>query len=344
MAKKQRDARVSAPAAAPAPAPAAPQPPRRTERVRKKTARAEALAEPAARRKPAAKKKSGTSKQRYGVPQLGDKYDKMSGDDLRKECKGMGLIMCGSMKKMVARLRDPKPKDFARGDEARKIRRAAGGLEEGAPVDDVLAVPAGQRPAQRPAAGTKKPRAAVARPAERDTDAWDDVRRHLKGALEAAARLDETSGASTKLSLTFLGPPNATKRKGHHKEAANLTQIGQRPVFQYATGANAEARHQTFLQCTSAYIAASSGRSECDAAKDTVTGGASALGALAPPVLLGSLDGIRRHFAKKPRKLAPQARPDLAALGAGAMANQPLVEAAAAPAAAPPPPPPPPGT
>ena len=53
--------------------------------------------------------------------------------------------------------------------------------------------------------------------------------------------------------------------------------------------------------------------SECDAASDAVTGGASTLGALAPPVLLGSLEGIRRHFAKRPakrpRKLAPQACP-----------------------------------
>jgi len=159
----------------------------------------------------------------------------------------------------------------------------------------------------------KKPRAAVARPAERDTDAWDDMRRHLQGAMEAVARLDATSGASTKLSFTVLGPPNATKRKGHHKEAANLTKIGQRAVFQYASGADDEARHQTFLQCTSAYNAASNGLSECDAASDAVTGGASTLGALAPPVLLGSLEGIRRHFAKRPakrpRKLAPQACP-----------------------------------
>jgi hypothetical protein len=302
-------------AAALAPAPAAPEAPRRSRRERTKTLpRASDAAKPVAtRREPAAKKKSQTPKQRYGVPQLGDKYDKMSGPDARDACKGMGLVQTGPLKVLVARLRDPTPKDYGRGDEARKIRRAPGGLEEGAPVEDVPVVPAGQRPAQRPAAGAKKPRAAVARPAERDTDAWDDMRRHLQGAMEAVARLDATSGASTKLSFTVLGPPNATKRKGHHKEAANLTKIGQRAVFQYASGADDEARHRTFLQCTSAYNAASNGLSECDAASDAVTGGASTLGALAPPVLLGSLEGIRRHFAKRPakrpRKLAPQACP-----------------------------------
>ena len=63
---------------------------------------------------------------------------------------------------LVARLRAPKRADFARGDDARKVRREPGGLEEGAPVVDVPTVPVGQRPVQRPAGDAKKPRAAVA--------------------------------------------------------------------------------------------------------------------------------------------------------------------------------------
>ena len=227
------------PAAAPAPAPAAPEEPRRSGRSRKKTEKAAAPAEPAPRRKPAAKKKSGTSNERYGVPQLGDKYDKMSGPVARNECKEKGLIQSGTLKDLVGRLRDPKRKDFARGSEAKKKRRAPGGLEEGAPVEDVPVVPTGRRPAQGATDGSKKPRAAVAVPRETEADAWKYVRDYSPGLLEHVANFDTSSGEDVKVICVIVGAKSSSKRPGAQKAALNVKNKGERPVIVYAGGADA---------------------------------------------------------------------------------------------------------